>query len=190
VAGNTCQAFPTSLSVGHISVTGTTPPLELDPQAGFNYYTMESYPDLFASGDVIELHADGAGAVEGFTASVRGVPPLTVPWEQVTAYEGQDLEIPWDVAAVPAGSVVVVHMDSDHHGIEAYVECVADDDGSLTVPATVLDLLIAAGETGIGTYIENAWIARAHATSIATDEGCLSFRAESQRQMAVETVRN
>ncbi len=190
VAGDFCQPYPTQVSVGHISVSGTTPALELEPQAGFSYYTTESYPGLFGSGDTLTLAAAGAGDVDPFEVTVRGVAPLTVPWEQVTAHEGQDLEIAWDTADSPEGTVVFVHMDSDHHGIQAYLECTGADDGSLTVPAAVLDRLIEAGETGIGTYIENAWITRAHASAIDTDAGCLSFRAESQLQMGVETIRN
>ena len=188
--GGVCAPWPTTIPIGHLTVTGTTPTLEIDPQPGFSYYTMESYPDLFEPGDEITLSATGAGDVGPFELSTLGAPHLIGDWDDLTAIRGQPLTITWDTAtASPPGTVVVVHMDSDHHGLQAYVECISDDrDGEVTVTAAVLDMLIEAGETGIGTYIENAYIERLHTGTLANADGCVAFSSESSSPIHVDTV--
>ncbi len=187
-ADGLCAPWPSIVDGGHLTVTGTSPTLELDPQPGGAYYTTESYPNLYRPGDEITLSAAGDGDVPAFSLTTLGVPELTVPWESQTAVQGQDMVITWDTPGSPPGTVVIVHMDNDHHGIEAYVECISDDTGSVTVAAPVLDLLIEAGASGIGTYIENAWIMRARDATERTGGGCMGFRSESMDFMYVETI--
>ncbi|HEU5056961.1 MAG TPA: hypothetical protein VFU21_10575 [Kofleriaceae bacterium] len=189
-ADETCQPLPVTLPAGTVHIGGTDPELDLDPQPGNSYYTTENHPGLYQPGDVITVSSEGAGDVPAFEISARGVPELTVPWESVTATEHQDMTVTWDADDTsPAGTQVVLHMDNDHHGVRAYVECWSDDTGALTVPAAVLDPLILAGESGIGTYIENAWMARRNRGTIDTDSGCAVLDGESQIFIAVETVR-
>lgn len=188
--GGVCRPWPTTIAIGHLTVTGTTPALELDPQPGFSYYTMESYPDLYAPGDAMTLGATGAGDVGAFEVSTVGAPGLTGDWQDLTAVRDQPFTVTWNTdVASPAGTQVVVHMDSDHHGLQAYVECISDDgDGSVTVSPAVLNMLIDAGESGIGTYIENAYITRLSVGTAATDDGCVAFASESHSPIYVDTV--
>jgi hypothetical protein len=165
------------------------PSLELDPQPGGSYYTTESYPNLYRPGDELVLTGAGQGDVPGFELRTRGIDALTLPTKQLMAVEHEDMVVTWNAASSPAGSRVIVHMDNDHHGISAYVECVADDTGALTIPAAVLDRLILAGESGIGTYIENAWIARVNTGTSAGQAPCVAFRAESLESVLVDTIR-
>jgi hypothetical protein len=190
-ADGTCQPIPMTIAAGTVHIGGTDPELDLEPQPGNSYYTTESYPSLYQPGDRITVSSDGADGVPAFEISARGVPELTVPWESVTATEHQEIEVTWNTdEGSPAGAQVVLHMDNDHHGVRAYVECWSDDTGSLTVPAAVLDPLILAGESGIGTYIENAWMARRHRGTIETDAGCAVLDGESMLYgVQVETVR-
>lgn len=185
-----CVPYPEALAAGAFTVTGTTPPLTLQPQAGNGYYVDQLYPHLFGVDAAITMALAGQGAVEPLTATVRGVPVLTLPTTQLTAREHQPMEVRWDPMPRPAGAEVLVHFDSDHHGVLAYLECTAPAAaGSLTIPTSVLDPLILAGETGIGTYIENAWIEVHHQARIDTARGCAVFETYSDEFVHVETIR-
>ena len=108
----------------------------------------------------------------------------------MTAIEHQDLAIQWTAITTPADAEVVVHLDNDHHGLSAFVECQAPAAaGALVVPAAVLDPLILAGETGIGTYIENAWIEVRQRAVRATERGCAAVDAYAAQFLQVDTVR-
>lgn len=107
----------------------------------------------------------------------------------ITATENQPLRIQW----VPEPAVeaeVIVHLDNDHHGINSFVECrVPDASGEVTIPAATLNPLIADGETGIGSYIENAFILRRRRSAVATPWGCAALSSSSSTFLIVETVR-
>jgi hypothetical protein len=185
-----CVGFPSALAAGSFHVTGTTPPVTLTPQAGNGYYADRSYPGLFRPDDVITMTLDGAGPVAPLTATVRGVPVLTLPTAQLTAREHQPMVVRWDPITAPTTAQVLVHFDSDHHGVLAYLECTAPAAaGSLTIPASILDPVILAGETGIGTFIENAWIEVHDQVRIDTPRGCAVFQTYSDEFVDVTTVR-
>ena len=188
--GGTCEPYPSAIRAGTLHVAGSSPALDLSPQEGGNgYYTTENYPGLFDPGDELTLTGGGDG-VAGFAIATRGIPELTMPSTSFTATEHQDMTVAWNAGdGSPAGTRVVLHMDNDHHGTRAYVECWSDDTGELVVPSEVLDPLILAGESGIGTYIENAYMSRIARGETATDAGCAVFDAESLVPVSVETVR-
>jgi hypothetical protein len=190
-AGETCKPLPAQIPVGTVHLAGTDPELDLEPTEYNSYYTTENYPSLYQPGALITLSASGEGDVPAFEIAARGVPELTVPFEQLQAIEHQDMTVPWNVADdTPEGTRVVLHMDSDHHGTRAWVECWSDDDGEIVVPSAVLDPLILAGETGIGTYIENVYMARIHRGTVDTETGCAALESESMLGgVPVETIR-
>jgi hypothetical protein len=189
-ADGVCVGFPETLAAGTFTVTGTTPPLMLTPRPGNSYYVDRGYPGLFAANDAITLALTGEGEVAPLSATVRGVPPLTLPTTQLTAREHEPMVIRWNPIASPADAEVLVHFDSDHHGVLAYLECTAPAAaGTLTIPASVLDRLILAGETGIGTFIENAWIEVHHQARLDTPRGCAVLESYSDSFVFVETIR-
>lgn len=185
-----CVAFPEALAAGELTVTGTTPPLRLTPRAGNGYYADQPYPGLFGAGDELVLALAGDGAVAPLTATVRGVPPLALPTTALVAREHQPLTVTWTPITVPSDAEVRVHFDNDHHGVTAYLECLAPAAaGSVTIPAAILDRLIEAGETGIGTYIENAWVEVHHQVRLETPRGCAIVESYADQFVSVETVR-
>ena len=185
-----CVGFPDALPAGTLTVTGTTPAITLEPQAGNGYYSDRTYPGLYRAGDAITLALAGAGDVAPLAATVRGVPPLALPTTQLTAREHAPMTIAWTPIATPADAEVLVHFDNDHHGVRAYLECTAPASaGSLTIPAAVLDALILAGESGIGTYIENAWIEVHHQARLDTPRGCAVLETYADQFVFVDTVR-
>jgi len=77
----TCRPWPSFVSVGAITVTGTDPTLEIEPTEHNAYYTPEVYDGLFAPGDPLTVRAAGSDDVGPFEATVAGV-PLLEPYEQ------------------------------------------------------------------------------------------------------------
>jgi hypothetical protein len=188
--GGVCRGFPRPMNIGTVRVTGTDPELELEPDAFNNYYTDSALPGLYQPGDELTLTAGGSGDIDALSLTVRGVAPLVVGSPAVTAREHEDLVLEWEPdPSSPEGTELVFRADNDHHGIVAYIECHTADDGELVVPAAILDELILAGETGIGTYIENAHMTRSNRDTAETDLGCASFQSLSQVFIGVETIR-
>ncbi len=103
--------------------------------------------------------------------------------------EGEPLVITWTVADGPPDAVVRVHLDNDHHGIPAYAECEAPSaDGQLTVPASIVEKMIDVGGSGIGTYVENAYLLRFTRSVQPHDPGCVAVYSSSEAWLYVETV--
>lgn len=185
----TCRPWPGYVSVGTISVTGTDPPLQVEPTDHNSYYTQEVYEGLFAPGDPLTVSASGSADVGAFEATVAGV-PLLEPYEQtVTMVEGEPLEITWEVADGPDDAVVRVHLDNDHHGISAYLECEAPSaDGRLVVPESAVQKMIEVGSSGIGTYVENAYMLRYTRHVQEHAPGCVAVHSSSESWLYVETL--
>ena len=185
-----CLPYPEQVDGGTVTITGTDPRVELEPSIGFNYYSQNSYPGFFARGAALTLDIEGSADTPAVQITTTGVPMLVLPTNQLVAREHQDMVIAWTALADVPGAEVMIHMDNDHHGIRAYVECVGDAAaGTLTVPAAILDRLIEAGETGIGTYIENAWIEQRARGWTRTDRGCAGVASHSDQLVQVETIR-
>ena len=183
-----CLAYPTALPVGTVAIEANG--RRVGATAEWNTYAAGPLEDFASPGDRVALEVEGAGAVGAFEAETTVVPPLVLPSTELTVHEHEDLVLTWPAAASPAATRTILHFDNDHHGVAAFIECDADDaSGALTVPAALLDALILDGETGIGTYIENAWIARRQATVRRTSVGCASFASEAEEHVFVETVR-
>ena len=184
----TCRPWPSYVSVGTVSVTGTDPPLQVAPTEYNVYYTQEVYEGLFGPGDHLTVSASGSADVEPFEVTVAGV-PLLEPYEQtVTMVEGEPLEITWEVADGPDDAVVRVHLDNDHHGISAYLECEAPSSaGHIVVSEAAVQEMIDVGASGIGTYVENAYLIRYTSHVQQHDPGCLAVYSSSSSWLYVET---
>lgn len=187
--GGVCRSAPTYIDIGTIRITGTDPEVLVEPN-GVGYYQTAGLPPLYQPGDELTLSAGGEGDVPAIELTVRGVAALAEP-APLTAREHEDMVVTWEPdPSASEGTELLFRANSDHHGIDAYVECRGPDDGELVVPAAVLDQLILAGETGIGAYIENAAMKRVNQASVDTDRGCFTFESYwPWLPTAVETIR-
>ena len=184
----TCRPYPAYLSVGTVTIAGTDPELEVQPTEHNVYYTDQVYPDLFSAGDPLTVSASGGEHVEPFSLTVTGVPLLEPHEQTVLMVEGQPLEITWDTVDSPDGSTVRVHMDNDHHGVAAYAECEGPSSaGQLIVPESIVAKMIEAGASGIGTYVENAYLLRFRHTAVEHDPGCVEVSSSSEARLFVDT---
>lgn len=186
---DTCRSEPAWLNVGTVTFTGTDPVLTLTPTEHNTYYTTEVYPDLYEPGGTLTIEATGGASAGPFDLDVRGTSILSPLDQTFTMVEGEPLVITWDAPGSPLEGRVRIHLDNDHHGISAYAECdTLASAGSVTVPATIVDLMVQAGHSGIGTYVENATIQRYTETTRRHDPGCVSFATTSSDWLHVETV--
>lgn len=184
-----CHPYPTGLDAGTIATTGTHPPMTLPQPFPGSYYPAKGVPDGFVvPGETVGFTASG-GAVAAFAGEVTAVASLELPTADVTATQHQPMTIAWTPAPAGQGGQIIVRMANDHHGINSYVECIADDAaGQLTVPVSVLDPLIADGASGIGTYIEASSMTRRNRTIVETSQGCAAIDSTSLAYLFVTTI--
>ena len=183
-----CIPYPESFDLGTIRVRGTSPELDLLPQPGNIYYTTENHRGLIPDGAIARLEVDGAGNVDPFTLEVRNIAPMDAPDTQVTVTEHQDAILTWTVAGAE-DDVVVVEMDSDHHGALGTIRCESrNGDGMVSIDRELVDGIIEAGRSGIGTYIENAFMMRLNRQRTVTNRGCAELSAVSMDWFSVETI--
>jgi hypothetical protein len=185
-----CHPYPTGLAAGTLTTTGTHPPLTLAPgMFPGSYYPADGVPTgWLVPGETVGamVPGDDAPAISG---EVVAVAAIELPTSQLTATEHEPLTVAWTPAPAGQGGEVVVHFDNDHHGTNSYLECVVPDAaGEVTIPVSVLDPLIADGATGIGTYIENAYVLRRQRTVVPTPLGCAAVQSVSSTWVQVDTV--
>lgn len=185
-----CLPYDEPIAAGTITISGTTPVVALEPTQFNTYYSQENLPGLFGPSDPLTVDIEGEGELAGFQIQTLGIPVLELPTTNLTAVETVGLTMSWTPTDVD-GAEFVLHMDNDHHAGPESVECVVPASaGTLTVPPAILDQLILAGEAGIGTYIENAWVQLRRRGTIETARGCATFDADSADFVSVETIRD
>ncbi len=187
--GSECRAWPANLDVGTVTLRGTQPELTLEPTEWNSYYHTDPWSDPYAPGDLLTLASSGSDALEPFSMSLLGSPPLFGERFELTMRAGEPFTVTWDPAEAPEGLRMRLRLSIDHHAsTPAYAQCDSPDaTGSVTVSAEIVDALIAAGATGIGTYVENATLTRASEAWLETDRGCLIFETASALYFDVET---
>ncbi len=186
---DTCRAWPANLSVGTLRLLGTEPELELEPTEWGSYTYTEAWPTPYAPGAQLTLQAQGAGQVDAFTLTLAGSPLLEQERIELTMRPGQPLIIPWDPPEGPEGMRMRVRLSIDHHAsTPGYAACDAPaGQGSVTVSSAIVDGLIAAGATGIGTYVESSSLTLASEAWADTSSGCIVFETASSQHFDVGT---
>lgn len=160
VADGKCQPYPTSHSVGEVTLSGVR--LEgggteltlkeiaatYQPPAG----TSLAYPPFGAS-DTIEVHAAGKDYPK-FDLSTKGVDPITLSTTDFALDPTKPFVLAWDAATDPQASPVHVKIDLSHHGgAKGLIECDVADTGSLTISKEMIAELIGLGVAGYPSVV-------------------------------------
>lgn len=189
VEDETCQDYPSALSVGDVLVTGvattagatsfTMTPIasNYQPPAG----TSLAYP-AFAEGDAITLAAAG-DALDAFELSAAGVAPLVLDQAPLVLDPASDLQLAWTPGATD--STIAVTLDISHHGgTKGLVECEADDTGSLAISAVLVAELLDLGVAGYPSIV----VTRRATGSATTAAGRVDLVVSSQveREVVIE----
>jgi hypothetical protein len=135
---NTCEPWPQFAPAGTITVTGLHEALSFVP--GTYWYSPEPFPgsaDLFATGAAITASAPG-DVSEGFSLSATGVTPLEAAFPVTLEIEDNvDEQISW--TAEQSGRIQLALLVGWHGApFEAMLLCETEDDGSLTIPGSLI----------------------------------------------------
>jgi hypothetical protein len=192
VADDKCQKSPTAIGLGTLSVQGVKTPtgetaFSIDPtkQTKFTYQAPVTLPfPAFAEGDPIELSLSGDSGIAAFTLKGAGIAPLElVGAEKYPLSKGKPVELAWTAPSKAGGSRLQVKLDISHHGgSKGKIECDVADDGSLTIPATLVDALAELGVAGFPTIV----LTRSAITSSSTALGRVDLRVYSYVERAIE----
>lgn len=171
--GATCVPGPTTKTVGTVTVAGLNSALMAMPNSQMNYYAPASaggFPP-FASGAELTLTASG-GDYPGFSLRGKGFPLIETPSTTLPFEMGKPFTATWTAPPAPAATRMFVKVDiAFHGGIDAQVQCDVPDTGSVTVPASMVDALLAKGTAGFPT----AFLTRRTIDSTNVSAGCIDF---------------
>ena len=148
--GAACVPGPTTKTVGTVTVTGLDAALSATPNSQKTYYApvpTGSFPPV-AAGAAVSLSASG-GDYAGFSLLGGGFPLIESPSKELPLEMGRPFTATWTPPPAPAVSRMLVKLDiAFHGGVDAQIQCDVPDSGSVTVPASLVDALIARGIAG------------------------------------------
>jgi len=194
VADDTCLKSPTAIGLGTLTVKGvktqtgeTEFTTTTTKETKYTYQTPvgASLPfPAFAEGDPVELSLSGDSGIAAFTLMGVGIAPLTlVNGESYPLTKGKPLELTWTAPSKATSSRIQVKLDISHHGgSKGKIECDVADDGTLTIPATLVDALTALGVAGFPTIV----LTRSAISSSSTARGRVDLRLYSYVERAIE----
>jgi hypothetical protein len=183
VDDDVCVAFPSSQSIGAVTVRGLPEVFVMEPVAN-NYQPPASLSlpfDALAVDATMELAAAGSAFTPGFTRAGSGIAPLQLTSEDFVVDDGAPLGITWTPGNARAR--VRLTLDISHHGgTRGKIECDADDDGDLVLSAPLLDALVDLGVAGFPTVI----VAREAVTSTVIGAGRIDLVVSSTIERSIE----
>jgi hypothetical protein len=175
--GATCVPGPTTKTVGTVTVTGLNAALSAVPNSNMDYYAPASasgFPPFVIGADV-QLTASG-GDLAGFSLHGRGFPLVETPSKMLPFEMGHPFTVTWTPPPAPVSTRMFVKIDiAFHGGIDAQIQCDVPDAGSVTVPASLVDALLARGTAGF----PSAFLIRRTVDSATVGTGCVDFSITS-----------
>jgi hypothetical protein len=156
IAENTCQQYPSKISVGDVTVngfklSGQKISFTMSPSTALNYQMVGvsmDYPP-FTEGDTVTFAATGTTTAPAFTTSVRGITPLVISNEEITLEDDKPITFHWEKPKVAGVSTMNIRINISYHGGtkgEIMVDC--EDNGEVTVPAAMIMKLKSWGMAG------------------------------------------
>jgi hypothetical protein len=168
----TCIPFPRQVSVGDVSISGLTRETLMSPlMPGNSYLSPGASNPPFEVESRIVLSTSGAGGLPAFQLFGVGSEPLSeAPTWVLTP--GADLVLEWPAPTVDVPTTVLAELTIDQHGITPLsLSCELEDTGTATIPAAIIDRLIAAGVTGF----PNGRLTRRTADHVDLAIGCVDL---------------
>ncbi len=154
-----CQARPTSVALGAVTVSGVTTDagdteFSMDPVA--NTYQPKAtvhlpYP-AFAPGESISIAAEG-GESGPFSVEAKAIAPLELSSDALELTHDAPLVLNWTAGDVPEARITVKLDISHHGGSQGKIECEAPDTGQLELDAALVSSLLDLGVAGFPTVI-------------------------------------
>lgn len=183
-AGGVCVERPSNQDVGDVEVAGLSVAVSMPARAPVYFYSFTG--DLphpgFTAETVAELSASG-GDHGAFALSAAGVSVFETDLESVAIAPGTGAILRW--TAGPSSDAVRVEIElniANHGGTPGRIECVVDDSGEFTIPATLVDTLLAGEASGFPSLR----MTRRSSGAVATSLGCVELRLESEAVIDVD----
>jgi hypothetical protein len=178
-----CIPFPRAQDLGTVTIGGLVEPVAMEPLVpGYNYSNTTLPHPAFQPGDLIELRT-GDGTYPGVELHGVGVEELISTDGDLFVQAGVDMDVTWTPPAAASRTQVYLQLTIDQHGLTPVkLRCEFDDDGTGTVPGSLLDQLVAFGVTGY----PNATLKRQTIDKVAVGEGCMDFTISSPIDMSVD----
>ena len=172
-----CVVLPVARSVGSVTISGLVVPVEMTANAVTGSYRPQGaalpHPG-FEPGADLRLEASG-GSVAGFELRGWGISPLELLTSPIRVDAGVPTQLAW--RGRPGPTRLRARLNLNNHGSSsAWIECDLPDTGAASIPAGLIDALIAEGRSGFPT-IE---LTRRTATSTNTDLGCVQMLVTSE----------
>ena len=173
----TCKPQPAAQDVGVVTVTGLEEPISMEPRPpGNNYFATPATNPIFLPGAEIRLRTEG-GAYVATALGGFGFEPLSLTASDWSLAAAQPLAVTW---AAPASADdktrITLEVTINQHGTSPVaLECDFPDNGSATIPASVIDALLAEGVSGFPSGIVKR-VTRDRATVSA---GCIDLTVAS-----------
>ncbi len=178
----TCIPYPSSLSVGTVVVKGLSERVTMEPSVPGNTYLDNPLPHpAFDSDACVELIAEG-GDIAGFTLHGFGVTPLEILDESWVLRYDQPLTVSWTPSGDDEGSIVLTISIDQEEIWPVRLVCEAEDNGSFTVPAEMVNALMDFGYTDFA----KADIYRQTVEATETVYGCVEFKVASHREVDLQ----
>jgi hypothetical protein len=179
-ADDRCQRAPTEQNVGTVRVKGLGTAEFTMPLIAGTYQppaeVMLPYPPA-AEGTAVQMQTSG-GAYTPFTLEGKTIAPLVLAGSgPLPIIPGMPLELAWTRPGNASLARVTVRMDVSHHGggLKGDIVCETADSGALTIPASLLDHLVALGTAGFPTI----YITRLATSSISIAPGRVTLEISS-----------
>jgi hypothetical protein len=154
-----CQARPTSVALGTVTVSGVTTDaggteVSMDPIA--NTYQPGASVHLpfpaFDAGAPISIAAEG-GELGPFSVEAKAIAPLELSSEALLLTHDAPLVLNWTAGDVPEARITVKLDISHHGGSKGKIECETSDTGQLELDAELVSSLLDLGVAGFPTVI-------------------------------------
>jgi hypothetical protein len=187
VTDDQCVERPSAQTVGSIHLTGVgSSELTMDPVAG-NYQpkagTVLPFPPC-TEGSQVRVAAEG-GSFTPFVLVAKCIAELDFPGP-VKIVKGSPLLLTWKAPGQTSLARIQVRLEISHHGgARGKIECDVDDDGSLELPAAMLDKLVELGVAGFPTVVLTR-IASGGVTSGEPKQVVLNVQESVQREVQID----
>jgi hypothetical protein len=170
--------LPLAHDVGTVSIGGLARAVDMTANGATGNYRPGPpalpYPG-FVEGADLRLRASG-GEYEPFELRGWGISPLVPPTDPIVVTGGQPVVFTWSAPADPGPARIHAELNINNHGSStARIECDFADTGTASIPATLVDALIARGASGFPSIT----LARRTATSTAITPGCVELLVTS-----------
>lgn len=146
VDDNICQQYPSNIGAGKVTTSGLNHIADADTLSIISnrkIYTAELEYPPFNEGAVVTVSAAGSDDCPAFTLQAQGIAPLEmVTTSPVSCEDGKSLELHWTPPETETGSHIRIWMDLSYHGgTKAIVTGECEDNGTVIIPASLIDRL-------------------------------------------------